>query len=226
MNSLTFLDVDPAMLKTEERIIVAAIKVFAEYPLHTATIRMIAQEAQINFSSITYHFKTKENLYQEVIRRFLDHVRSIISLTESSPQPLTPESAREELVGIIERMTDWMCGGSHVATLAKIILREHFSPSSVYEMLYKDFFSKIITRLTALVRCLISKPGDTSPEETNREREATLLAFSMIGQTLVFRLQRELLVRHLGFIGFSTEEIAELKDLLVRNILRQLEVPL
>ena len=41
-----------------------------------------------------------------------------------------------------------------------------------------------------------------------------------------FRLQREMLVRHLGFTGFSADEIAELKDLLIRNISRQLGVTL
>ena len=220
MNSLAFLDVDPSMLKTEERIIVAAIKVFSDYPLQTATIRMIAQEAQINFSSITYHFKTKENLYREVLHRYLNNVvQSVVDQEESSAPPLTPESALPELLSKVRQLTDAMCGSPHATIFAKIILREHFSPSSCYEMLHKEFFSKLITWMTARIECLIHVP-----EGADKEREATLLTFSILGQTLGFRLQRELLVRHLGFTGFSADEIAELKELLVRNISRQLGI--
>ena len=221
MNSLAFLDVDPSILKTEERIIVAAIKVFADYPLQVATVRMIAQEAQINFSSITYHFKTKENLYQEVLRRFLNNVVQLLpSPDELAVQPLTPELARKELLAFVGQATDLMYGNSHTATFAKIILREHFSPSPFYEMLYKEFFSKVITWITARVCCLINVP-----ENVDKEREATLITFSIIGQILGFRVGREMLIRRLGFTGFSTEEIAELKELLMRNILRQLGLP-
>ena len=53
MDCLSFFDVEPSLLKTEERIIVAAIKIFAEYPLHAVTVRMIAKEARVCFSSIS-----------------------------------------------------------------------------------------------------------------------------------------------------------------------------
>lgn len=220
MDNLSFLDVDPSKLKTEERIIIAAIKVFAEYPVQVATVRMIAQEAQVNFSSITYYFKTKENLYQEVIRRILNYVvQSMLLAAELPPQPLTPESARRELFTMVGRLTDWIYGNSHATLFAKIIVREHISPSPVYEMLYDEFFSKVITRMSAIVHCLINVQ-----ESVDKEREAALLTFSIFGQILGFRLEREMLVRHLGFTGFSADEIAELKALLARNIIRQLGV--
>jgi len=61
-------------------------------------------------------------------------------------------------------------------------------------------------------------------KNVDKEREAVLLTFSIFGQVFGFRLYREMLVRHLGFTGFSVDEIVELKDLLIRNIFRQLGV--
>jgi len=222
MNSLSFLDVDPSILKTEERIIVAAIKVFAENSIHAATVRMIAQEAKVQASSITYHFTTKENLYQEVIRRILHYAStSILHYVESPAQPLTLKSARKELLSMIEKLTDWHYGSPHIVTFAKIISREHFSPSPVYGIIYNEFFSKAIARMTTIVHCLIK-----GNNKVDKGREAALQTFSIFGQIFGFRLQREMLVRSLGFTGFSADEIAEIKDLLLRNISRQLEVTL
>ena len=221
MDDLSFLDVDPSKLKTEERIIAAAIKIFAEYPLPVVTVRMIAREAQVCFSSITYHFKTKENLYQEVIRRFLNYAaQSILSHEESASLPLSPESARCELRSMVMKMTDWVYGNFHGNAFLKMILREHVSQSPVSEMLHNEFFSKFVAQLTGIIYCLINVP-----DNVNKNREATLLALSIFGQIMGFRLDREMLVRHLGFTGFSTDEIIELQELLLRNIFRQLEVP-
>lgn len=218
MDEPPFLSVDPQKLKTEERIIVAAMRVFADHPLESATLRQIAAEAHISFSSITYYFKTKENLYHTVISRVLEFVVSPIAqkISESSSsKPPTGKEARAELQGMIERMAEWIYGNSHAAIFAKIIFREHFSPSVIYEKLYEGFFIKVIDRFSFLIRVLC--------KEMN-ERESTFQAFSVIGQIIAFRIERELLIRRLGFTGFSSEEVAEIKKALIRNIFRQLGV--
>ena len=123
---------------------------------------------------------------------------------------------------MIGNLIDWVYDNSHVVTYAKIISREHISPSPAYEILYNEFFSKAIRRMTTIVHCLIKG----QKRDNKKEREAALLTFSIFGQIFGFRLQREMLVRHLGFTGFSADEIAELKDLVIRNISRQLGVTL
>lgn len=216
MNEPFFLSVDPNMLKSEERIIVAAIRVFSDYPLEKASLRMIAKEAGISFSSITYYFKTKENLYREVLLRILSFVLDLLpQMREKFSNRMTVEKAKEELRAIIGALTERLYGNTNASILAKILLREHISPSSVYDMLFEEFFSKVIDRFTNLVRKICPKKN---------ERQATIQAFSIIGQVLAFRIERELMVRKLGLTGFSPEEIEELKNTIIENIFRQLEV--
>lgn len=53
----------------KENILNAATKVFAARGFRDATIRQICAEANVNVSMVNYHFKTKERLYAEVVRR-------------------------------------------------------------------------------------------------------------------------------------------------------------
>jgi AcrR family transcriptional regulator len=61
-------DAQPATTASpKERILVAATKLFAEKGLHGAGIREIARDAGVNVNLIAYHFRTKQELYAQVI---------------------------------------------------------------------------------------------------------------------------------------------------------------
>lgn len=54
-------------LDTKQKIITVAIKEFSDFGFDGASVREIARKAKVNLAAINYHFKTKENLYHEVI---------------------------------------------------------------------------------------------------------------------------------------------------------------
>ena len=53
--------------QTREKILEAATQVFAEYPYHTASIRMIGKAAGVEHPLINYYFPTKAALFEAVI---------------------------------------------------------------------------------------------------------------------------------------------------------------
>ncbi|NOY68001.1 MAG: TetR/AcrR family transcriptional regulator [Deltaproteobacteria bacterium] len=57
---------------TREKIIDAAVKVFADYPYYAASIRMIGKAAEIDHPLINYYFPTKATLFEEVIKHVTD----------------------------------------------------------------------------------------------------------------------------------------------------------
>lgn len=61
---------DLATLDTKNRIVESAIHLFALKGFDGASIREIAKLASVNVASMNYHFKSKENLRQEI----LDHI--------------------------------------------------------------------------------------------------------------------------------------------------------
>ncbi len=55
-------------LSTQEKILAAAAKIFTEKGYDGARTRDIAREADINLALLNYHFKTKEKLFQQVMK--------------------------------------------------------------------------------------------------------------------------------------------------------------
>ncbi|MCL7422820.1 MAG: CerR family C-terminal domain-containing protein [Methylobacter sp.] len=61
-------DPEKQPLKTRQRLLVAASRIFAEKGYQDATIAEICEQAQTNIASVNYHFHDKENLYLEAWR--------------------------------------------------------------------------------------------------------------------------------------------------------------
>lgn len=53
---------------TRDKILEAAIKVFADYPYYAASIRMIGKAAKMDHPLINYYFPTKAELFEEVVK--------------------------------------------------------------------------------------------------------------------------------------------------------------
>jgi len=62
------LDSDIVPKPTRDKIIEAAIEVFADYPYNAASIRMIGNAAKIDHPLISYYFPNKAVLFEEVLK--------------------------------------------------------------------------------------------------------------------------------------------------------------
>ena len=85
------MSVQPAKLVatgTRQRLLDAAARVFARNGLEGATTREIAREAQVNEVTLFRHFKTKDNLLSEVVRRTFDQQEE----TLAAPDPAAPRA--------------------------------------------------------------------------------------------------------------------------------------
>jgi AcrR family transcriptional regulator len=56
-------------VETKEKILNAALELFAEKGPEGTSIRDLAKAADVNLASVNYHFSTKMNLYREVLMR-------------------------------------------------------------------------------------------------------------------------------------------------------------
>jgi len=76
---------------TRDKIIDAAAKVFADFPYHAASIRMVGAEAKIEHPLINYYFPTKARLFEEVLNRATEtyyqaHITWFDGLFELGPE--------------------------------------------------------------------------------------------------------------------------------------------
>ncbi|WP_243745245.1 TetR/AcrR family transcriptional regulator [Streptomyces hainanensis] len=81
--------------QSRERILTAALEVFAEKGYHEATISDITARAGVSRGLITYYFSGKQRLVDELLDRYLDGVAAVLDVTG------TPD---ERLAGIIDRI--------------------------------------------------------------------------------------------------------------------------
>jgi AcrR family transcriptional regulator len=66
-------------MNAKERILQAAVKVFAEKSFEGSRIEEIAREAQVPKSLIYYHFKSKDDIFQVLVDNFIEEYLSLIS---------------------------------------------------------------------------------------------------------------------------------------------------
>lgn len=93
---------------TKEKLIVTAINLFSKYGFDSTTTRMIANEAEVVLSAISFHFGNKENLYKAALEYAADNISStydpIYSKIETSYgySELDPETAWELICELID----------------------------------------------------------------------------------------------------------------------------
>lgn len=89
------MDATEGKLKTatRERIITAAIDIFAEKGKHGARMEEIAERGEVNKAMLYYYYSSRDNLYREVLRRIIRHnfgliLRAIKGTGDVSEDPI------------------------------------------------------------------------------------------------------------------------------------------
>ena len=107
--------------ETKERILAAAERVFSEHGYGGARTRQIAEAAGVNVALLHYHFGTKDDLYQAVLRAAQERVAAAIhqALVRDTPPA-------ERVANAIRAHFDQLSRSPHRARLLMdAILRRH-----------------------------------------------------------------------------------------------------
>lgn len=100
---------------TKARILMAAEEVFAQKGFDGASTREIAARAQVNISSLHYHWESKETLYVAVFERIYEQLME--RLREDFVPPATSQDAREVIGRAMGRAFDFFADFPNVPKL-------------------------------------------------------------------------------------------------------------
>lgn len=115
---------------TKTKLIKAGIKLFAQYGYAATSTRMIASEAGVNLSAISFHFNNKECLYVACLEYVLIKVKSYYADSYAAIEDtfekgeMTPEKAYRFVERLIDLQTEVAFGKQYQNTLA-LIYREN-----------------------------------------------------------------------------------------------------
>lgn len=199
-----------------ELLLQTAVTVFGRQGYDAAGTRAIAEQAGVNLGLITYYFGSKHDLYLAVFDHIAERLGSElyptiehISSTLDGPEGASPEDAITLLQQVLGRFLAVMAAPES-ADWARLIIREQQEPSEAFDRIYGSPMAPMAGLCTRLVACA----RNLSPESD----QARLLAFTVIGQVLVFRAARAAALRHLGWEALGLDEIDRIRAQLDENI--------
>lgn len=141
---------------TADKIIEAAIPLFAKKGFVAVSIREIADAAQVNSSAISYYFKGKEGLYQAVLEKTFSPVKEFVRTTKA----LSSLTA-------IERLTMYAKNIAFIhherPFLTRFMMSELANPTPCGSLVIKNNISQLYEFIYSSLRAGVDA-GELSPD--------------------------------------------------------------
>jgi TetR/AcrR family transcriptional regulator, regulator of cefoperazone and chloramphenicol sensitivity len=184
---------------TKVRLMEAAGEEFAEKGFELARVRSICERAGANLAAINYHFGDKEQLYVEVLR---EAHRCGLDAEESGVDP--DLTAAEQLRVFIHQFLGRLLAVNHPEDWQhRLMMREMLSPTPYSEVLIRETIRPRFERMKSIMREICPEADD---------RRLNVLAFSVIGQCLHYKMARRVTERLIGVEGYRALDLEYLTD--------------
>jgi len=137
-------------MDTREKLIKVATHLFAEKGFHSTSIRDIANKSKVNSSMISYYFKSKTGLFEEILK---SHTKRVLELIRSPEIESLPPN--KKLIAIFETINK-----TQTEEIAYIIARAllNRNEKTVYMIMHDCFTNEIIPIIKDVLRQCKIKP--------------------------------------------------------------------
>lgn len=201
--------------KTRAALIEAGLKLFGEKGFAATSTREIAAAAKANIGSIAYHFGGKEQLRDACAGHIVQTVASVADpVLAALPLPDSPAAAETQFRLAAERMAGFLVAAPEVSSFVQFILREIQHPGPAFDIIYAGLVERVHRRL-----CAIWAVASGDDAESDRTKIAV---FTMIGQTVYFRIAREAVLRRMGWQEIGPAEASLIITAVLENTLAAL----
>ncbi len=138
---------------TQQKLIKAAIKVFAEKGFRDATVRQICKQAgSANINAVNYYFGSKEQLYKQILELIF------AEYDKQAPKDFPEKSLEEQLEMYISTFCKILYGKDESDSDTNAILIEEFTkPSPFLEEMVDTFNKPRVERLLKIFKGLLGE---------------------------------------------------------------------
>ena len=202
---------------TRERLLEAAGRLFAERGESNVSIRDIAAAAGVRHGGVNYHFRSKSELYLEVLARYgpagaqvrTGHDPVLAAALETS----SAAEARDALFAVVSRLVQRMTRKPHSIAIG-LMQHELKRPGGPREEIFRNI-------IAAEHRALCHVLGLIAPQLSEQDRK--LAAMSLMSQCVFLRMGLPIAQRLLGVESFDAEFAARYAKLIVETALNGLD---
>jgi TetR/AcrR family transcriptional regulator, regulator of cefoperazone and chloramphenicol sensitivity len=158
--------------ETRDRLIDAAVNVFAEHGYEAATVRMICERAGVrNIGAVNYYFQGKDRLYMEAVQRAVGGCTSRMVVPVRGPEVTAEQQLREFIRGMLTAMLE-------SPKASRILwMRELACPTEACA----EAVRKSINPMARLLQDVLSEMTPEMPVE-----QRWMSGFSIVGQCLYY----------------------------------------
>jgi AcrR family transcriptional regulator len=177
--------------ESRNRIVMAALQLFAEHGYTRTSTRQIAKEAKVNISAIAYYFGDKAGLYRTVFDESYGTVDDDIA--HLSNENLTLEQA---LSGLFQGFIIPLKQGNVAKLRVRLHMREMVEPTGIWD---KEIENGIAPYHQALVRLLQKHLGLAKVDEDLHRLAQCIVAMGVhlfTGRDVIERITPELTATH------------------------------
>lgn len=175
-------------MDTKERILETSIEMFSESGYSDVSIRDIAGTVGIKESSIYYHFKSKQDILDTLVRKYEEKIQSLVKLMNSAPENISSgESISATPVNSVffeEYLFDPFCN-----RMMRIFMLEQFK-SKEMETLYNRYIFELPRMYQRELFDALGKIGVISKKNVNKAANDYYCAITML--TFKYLLNGEL----------------------------------
>jgi TetR/AcrR family transcriptional regulator, regulator of cefoperazone and chloramphenicol sensitivity len=208
----------------QTRLIEAGLDLFSSYGFDGVSTRMLADAANANLASIQYHFGGKDGLHLAVVRHITDEMgRDVLAAVAEIEDALVRETPSQEacftmLCRLLDILLTRKLSSPDVHRWGRIMVRELMEGGEGLDIIYKRFslpFQECCCKLVGLIL-------DVDPHDP----QTKLLMFAIGGQIFTFDVLRTVVMRSLGWQGYSPDELETIRGVVLDNARAILRMPL
>ncbi len=197
---------------SRDRLLMAAVEIFAERGFREATVRDICAKAEVNQASVNYYFGGKEKLYAESLNFAFHQADLRYPLRDSLNSSLPAEQRLTDYIQVfLHRLLDESALGHH----AKLIAREIADPTSALD----GIISTAITPQFKMLKEIIPELLGTGWSDTDIYR----CILSVVGQCLMYKHSHSVIDRICPEVIANPEEIKRTAEHIARFSLTALK---
>ncbi|MGA1863301.1 TetR/AcrR family transcriptional regulator [Deferribacter thermophilus] len=184
-----------------EKIIFAALELFAEKGYKKTSIAEICSKAGVNIASVNYYFRSKANLYREIFKKAFEVAEDKMPLLNLSSLDI---SYKEKLRRFIETVVKRGCATDELRFLPQLFLHESMHSTGICDDILSEIKAKYRSTLFDIIK------GITGINDTDKIQ---LLGYSIMSQCLFLKInplaQKEII---------KNKNSAEQIDMLINHI--------
>lgn len=200
---------------TRQRLLEAAIELFAELGYERASTRTIARHAGVSLPALQYYFGGKEGLYRACAEYITEDVRWRLGPAAERVRSALGRSdlTRTELLELLRAVVEPFLEGlatDRPESWALFFARAQGEHNAAFEAIFEQIGRRLLATVTEIVGRILG-PSVPTPEVAIR-------SVFIVGQLTLVRRARPIMLRALGWPDFDGERLKTLKEVVWKGI--------